>query len=145
MPSLADQLVSVANTAKRAAHFAKGEYLPQMSRTFELQRSFQDAGRAVSQLEHLKPSIAALDGGDDGLRLAQRAIDQLQAGRDAIRNGVHIEDDILRNGAVTVDTIGVASASAMFDDASRGVTGIAALARMEHMTADDLLRGLTAG
>jgi hypothetical protein len=116
-----------------------------MSRSHELQRSFRDAGRAVSQLEDLKASIATLDGGNDGLQLAQRAIDQLNAGRAAIRTGVHIEDDFVRNGAVTVDTIGVAGASSMFRDASRGVHGLADLASMETMTADDLLRGLTAG
>lgn len=142
VPVLAEQLIEAAAAARRAATFADGEYIPQMSRKLELERSYRDAGRAANALEALKPSIAMLDGGDDGLRLAQLALDELEHGRSALRRGVAIEDGFVRGGAVVTDAIATGSASAHFREADSTLRGIADLARMESLEPDELLRGL---
>lgn len=144
MPVLAEQLLDVASAARRAATFADGEYIPQMSRQMELTKSLKDADRAAGAIKALTPSIAALDGGEDGLRLARAALDELDHGRTALREGVAVEDDILRGGAVVTDAIATGSASAHFREAAAKVHGLADLALMESLDADDLFRGLLA-
>lgn len=139
---LTEQLLEVAAAARRAATFADGEYIPQMSRKMELTRSFGDAGRAAGALEALKPSIAVLDGGDDGLRLAQSALEELDHGRAALRQGVSVEDDVLRGGAVVADATATSAASVHFREADSKVRGLAALAHMESLGPDELFRGL---
>lgn len=139
---LAAQLHVIADTAKRAATFAEGEYIPQMSRQFELKKAFNDAGRAVSDLEDLAPRIAMLDGGEDGLQLAKAAINNLGVGRQALRDGVVIEDDIVRGGAVVADAVSTGTAGAFFREAESKVRGLADLASIEGYSADELLRGL---
>lgn len=145
VPVLAEQLLEVAAAARRAATFADGEYIPQMSRADELKKSFRDAGRAATALEALKPSIAMLDGGEDGLRLAQLALDELDHGRTALREGVAVEDAFVRSGTVVSDAIATGSASAHFREADSRVRGLADLARLESLDADALLRGLLGG
>lgn len=140
---LAKQLARIADEAARAATFADGEYLPQMSRSLEVRTAFGGAGRAAQLLEDLKPRIAVLDGGEDGLRLAQRAIDDLQAGRQALRGAVSIEDDVIPDGAVVADAIATGSAGSLFRDAAAGVRGVADMATFEATSAGDLFLAIT--
>jgi hypothetical protein len=145
MPTLADQLLDVARYAKRAATFADGEYIPQMSRQSELLTALDDAGRAAAVLEDIGPRIAVLDGGEDGLRLARQALAQLGEGRSALRDGVFVDEQVLQGGAVVADAIGTGSASALFRDAESKVRGIADIARLESMSPDEAFGRLLAG
>lgn len=142
MPALADQLLEVAGAAKRAATFADGEYIPQMTREFEVVKSLKDAGRAAAALEQLAPRIAVLDGGEDGMRLAHAALQELASGRMVLRDGVAVEDDVLRGGTLVADAIATGQAGQLFRDAEAKVRGIADIARIESMSPDDVLRGL---
>ncbi len=140
--SLADQLLDVAGSMNRAAHFADGEYIPQMSRQMELTTSFKDSTRAGDALDELLPQIAVLEGGEDGLRLAKQALDHLAEGRSALREGVAVEDDVLRGGTVVEDAIAVGSAGALFREAESKVRGLVDIARIEQMTPDEVFAGL---
>lgn len=142
VPSLADQLAHVGALARSAATFADGEYIPQMSRANELARSLHEATTASSVLEDLLPRIATLDGGEDGLRLARTALEELTSGRMALRDGVVDGDDLVRGGTAVADAIATGSAGQMFREAESKVRGIADIALLESMSPDDVLRGL---
>ncbi|MEO6867216.1 MAG: hypothetical protein ABI200_04270 [Gaiellales bacterium] len=141
--SLATQLDDIAAAAGRAATFAQGEYIPQLSRPHELKTAFRGAAQATAKLEALAPRIAQLDGGEDGLRLAKAAIDNLDGGRNILRDGVAIEDDIPRGGGVVADMVATTTAGSMFRDASDSIGGIAALARVEATSVDELFAAIT--
>ncbi len=141
VPSLAKQLADVAETAGRAATLAKGDYLHQPT-MFELQRAFNDAGRAATVLDELGARIALLDGGEQGLRLAKAALAELDAGRAAIKAGASAEDDVLRSGTAVLDAVEIGAAGGHFDAAAQGVRDIAAIARIEETSVDDLLRAI---
>lgn len=143
--SLAQQLDEIAASAKRASTFAEGEYIPQLSRQHELKAAFTGAGRATEALETLAPRIAMLDGGEDGLRLAKAAIDNLDAGRQALRDGVHTQDDVLRGGAVVADMVATGAARSHFREAGDAVHGIAGIAAFEATSAADMFRAITSG
>ena len=141
LPQLSAALDEVAGIASRAARAAGGDYLNVPS-SLDFTRAVNDAGRAVTRLEDLGARIAVLDGGEDGLKLAATAREHLEAGKAAIRDGVMVEDDLLRDGGVIVDT-GVTSAAAThFEAAEQATRGIAAIAKIEETSADDLLRAL---
>ncbi len=142
LPSLAQQLDDVARLARHASTFAEGEYLPQMSRRDELVRSWGDAGRAASGLERLVPQIAALDGGQEGLRLAKHALEQIRDGRQSLDDGVAVAADELSGGVIVVDDRATHTAGQHFESAAEGVRGIADIARIEAMSGDELQRGL---
>jgi hypothetical protein len=147
LPSLADRLDDVATMARSAATFAEGEYIPQMSRREELERSWNDAGFAAAAIEQLAPEIATLDGGDDGLHLAKRALEQIRDGRQALHEGVaiHGEDDLLRGGTIVIDDRATHTAGQQFSGAANALQGIADIARIESTSGDELLRGLVSG
>lgn len=140
---LAPRLTVIAGDVAHAAAFADGEYIPQMSRESELRRAFSAAGGAAAQLEALKPRIAKLDGGTDGLRLAQYAIDCIEAGRRAIHDGVAVDLDLLGSGSALADVIATSTAGTMFRQAASGVRGIADIATIESVSVDDLFEAIT--
>lgn len=140
---LASQLSAIANDADAAATFADGEYIPQMSREHELRRAFSGAGRAAALLEELRPRIAKLEGGDDGLRLAQHAIDNLEGGRQALLDGVVEVQDASGHGTVVADAIATGTAGGMFRDAATRVRDIADVATLESVPAEDLYDAIT--
>lgn len=141
--TLAAKLAAIAEDAARAAALADGSYLLELPRRVELQKAFTGAARAAAMLEDLKPRIAVLEGGEDGLRLAQRAIDDLDAGRRALRNGLAVEDDALRSGAAISDAIATSTAGSHLRDASAGLRGISDMAVLESTSADDLFAAIT--
>jgi hypothetical protein len=145
LPTLADQLLTVASFARNAATFADGEYIPQMSRQSELLTALDDAGRAAAVLEQIAPRIAALDGGEDGLRLAHQALMQLGEGRSALRDGVFVDEQVFHGGAVVVDAISTGSAGTLFRHAEAKVRGIADLALLESLSPDEAFGRLLAG
>lgn len=140
---LARQLDDLAAAAGRAARFAEGEYIPQLSRANELQVAFKNAGRAAQGLEDLAPRIAVLDAGNDGLRLAKAALNDLDAGRQILKAGVAIEDDVLRSGGVVTSPTTISDATARFNSARSTISDIAAIARAEETSVDDLFRAIT--
>lgn len=140
---LATRLTVIADDTSQAATYADGEYIPQMSRESELRRAFSAAGAAAAQLEALKPKIAKLDGGKDGLRLAQHAIDCIEAGRRAIHDGVAVRDDVFGSGSAVADAIATSTAGTMFRQAALGVRGIADIATIESVSVDDLFDLIT--
>ena len=137
------KLRALADDAGRAAGLAEGEYLPQMSRAAELQTAEHTAAQAASLLGDLTPRIAVLDGGEDGLRLAQSAIGQLDEGRLLLRDGGVIGDDLTFAGPAVRDAITTSSASAKFRDAADAVRGIADIATFEATSVDDMLAAIT--
>ncbi len=143
--ALVDQLLEVAGSAKRAAYFADGEYIPQMSREFELRAAFTDSGNAALALEQLAPRIAMLDGGDDGLQLAKQALNHIASGRMALRDGVAVDDDLVRGGTVVEDAVAIGAAGSLFREAEAKVRGIADLALIEAMTPDEVFAAVTRG
>lgn len=140
---LATRLTEIAEDAHRAGTYADGEYIPQMSREFELRLAFSGAGAVSARLEQLKSRIARLDGGEDGLRLVQHAIDNLEGGRRTLQEGVRIEDDALRNAGAVIDAIAIGTAGTMFRQAAAGVQGIADIAKLESVGVDDLYLAIT--
>lgn len=142
---LATQLTELADDATRAATFADGEYIPQMSREHELRTAFSESGRAAARLEALRRQIAKLDGADDGMRLANAAIDNLQGGRRAIQEGVSVAEDVLRSGTIVADAIATGTAGGMFREAAAGMRGIADIALLEATGVDDLFAAITRG
>ena len=143
--ALVDQLLEVAGSASRAAYFADGEYIPQMSREFELRAAFMHSGTAALALEQLAPRIAMLDGGEDGLQLAKQALNHIASGRMALRDGVAVEDDLVRGGTVVEDAVAIGAAGMLFRDAESKVRGIADLALLEAMSPDQVFDALTRG
>lgn len=142
VPSLAEQLAHVGALARSAATFADGEYIPQMSRANELARSLHESGVATAALEDLLPRIAVLDGGEDGLRLAKSALEELASGRMVLRDGVVDGEDLMRGGAAVADAVSIGSAGRMFREAESKVRGIADMALLESMSPDDVFRQL---
>ena len=140
--ALFEQLIEVAGATHSAATYADGEYIPQLSREGELERSFLDSARAAIALEQLAPHIARLDGGDDGLRLAQQALHHIASGRMALRDGMADGDDIVRGGTLVEEAISTGSASRMFREAETKVRGIADIALMESLTPDEAFAAL---
>ena len=142
--TLQDELLEIAGTVDRAARFADGEYLPQMSREYELMTAFRDSEHAVAAIERIAPRIAFLDGGDDGLQLAKQALLHLASGRMALRDGVAVGEDLVRGGTLVEDAIATRSAGMRFREASTKVRGIADIARIESMTPDEVFAALLA-
>lgn len=140
--ALFDQLLEVAGSAHRAAYFADGEYIPQMSREYELRAAFMDSGNAALALEQLAPRIAMLEGGDDGLQLAKQALNHIASGRMALRDGVAVDDDLVRGGTVVEDAIAIGAAGSMFREAEAKVRGIADLALLESLSPDQVFNAL---
>lgn len=126
----------VATRAKLAAEAAMGGSLAPQSRSMEVNRVFSHAAKASELLEDLKPRIAVLDGGDDGLRLAQAALANLDAGIADMRSSVSYGK--LGDGPLTENTLGTAMASGYFSAAQKGVDGLVDIARLESMSVDDV-------
>lgn len=143
--ALVDQLLEVAGAAHRAASFADGEYIPQMSREFELRAAFTDSGNAALALERLAPRIAALDGGDDGLQLAKQALNHIASGRMALRDGVAADDDLVRGGTIVEDAVAIGAAGSLFREAGSRVRDIADMALIESMTPAAVFAAITRG
>ena len=137
--ALVDQLLEVAGSAHRAAYFADGEYIPQMSREHELRASFNDSANAALALEQLAPQLAMLAGGDDCLQLAKRALNQIASGRMVLRDGVAVDDDLVRGGTLVEDAIATHAAGTFFREAEALIRGLADLALLE---VDDARRGV---
>ncbi len=140
--ALVEQLLDIAGSVNGAAHFADGEYIPQMSREFEIERAFVDSGRASLALERIAPRIATLDGGEDGLQLAKQALNYIAAGRMALRDGVALDDDLVYGCTLVEDAIVTRSAGMMFREAESKVRGIADLALLESLTPDQVFNAL---
>lgn len=140
--TLVDQLLDVASATSSAAYFADGEYIPQLSRDGELERAFMDSAWAALAIEHLAPQIAALDGGEDGLQLAKQALNHIASGRMALRDGVAVDDDLVRGGTVVEDAIATSNAGTLFREAETKVRGIADIARIESMSPDEVFEQL---
>ena len=140
--ALVDQLLEIAGSVNTAAYFADGEYIPQMSREFELERAFMDSMRAALALEHIAPRIAALDGGEDGLQLAKQALNHIASGRMVLRDGVAVEEDLVRGGMLVEDAIATRAAGLNFREAESKVRGIADMALLESLTPDEVFNAL---
>jgi hypothetical protein len=143
MASLAAQLRTAASAANRAAADVAGAPLPTLPRSFEVQRAYRSAGRAAAMLERLEPSIARMPSGDDAVRLARDAIEFLGNGQRAMRDGISMTDDVLRNGDVVADAVSTGTATAWFREAEGKVRGLADLAQLEATPIDDLMRSIT--
>ena len=140
--ALFEQLIDVAGATSSAATYADGEYIPQLSRDGELQRSIVDSGRAAIVLEQLAPHIARLDGGDDGLKLAQQALRHIASGRMVLRDGIAVDGDLVRGGTIVEDAIATGTAGRMFREAESKVRGIADIALVESLTPDQVFNAL---
>ncbi len=140
--ALVDQLLEIAGTVNTAAYFADGEYIPQMSREFELERAFVDSMRAALALEHVAPRIASLEGGEDGLQLAKQALNHIASGRMALRDGVCVEEDLMRGGVLVEDAIATHAAGTLFREAETKVRGLADLALLESLSPEQVFNAL---
>jgi hypothetical protein len=142
LPTLADELRCVATLAYTAATLADGEYLPQMPREHELQGAWRDASHACAALQQVAVRVAHLEAAEDGIRLVKAAIQRLDAGRSALRDGVVVVDDVVSGSAAVVDSIATGSAGAMLREAAQLIRGLADLAQLESMTPDEVFQGL---
>jgi hypothetical protein len=139
--ALARQLTEVATSAGNAAKRATGDYINDPSK-LDLQIADKAAGRAIAQLEQLLPQVAQ-EGGEDGARVAATAVTQLKEGRKALRDGVTVEDEILRGGAVVVDRVETGAAGGLFADAAFAVQGLADGFTFSSTSLDDMYRAVT--
>jgi hypothetical protein len=139
--ALAKQLSEVANSAGSAATRAAGDYINPPSK-LDLQIADKAAGRAIDTLTRLLPQVAQ-EGGEDGARVASTAVEQLQAGRQALREGVGVEDDVLRGGAVVIDRVETGAAGGLFADAAFAVQGLADGLTISSTSLDDIYAAVT--
>ena len=142
---LADQLIVIADDTLRAAMFAEGEYIPQLNREDELRKAFSGAGSAAARLEHSKLRLARLECGEHTMHILQAAIDELEAGRSALQEGVAVTTDMLQNGVVVIDGVATGTAAQHFREAATIIRGIADIATLEATPCEALFRRITAG
>lgn len=140
---LASHLAALAQDASRAAIYAEGEYIPHLTREEELRKAFLGAGTVAARLEQLKRHVARLDSGDNCLLILQHAIEDLEAGRTAIRDGVQLTDDMLRNGVLVIDAVATGTAAIHFREATTIIRGIADIATLHSVTCEDLYAAIT--
>jgi hypothetical protein len=140
---LASQLAAIADDASRAAMYAEGEYIPQLTREDELRRAFLGAGAIAARLEQLKREVAKLGSGDNCLLILQHAIEDLEAGRTAIQDGIRTTEDLLQNGVVVIDAVATGTAAIHFREVTTIVRGIADIATLEAVPCVDLFRAIT--
>ena len=140
---LASQLVAVAEDASRAAMYAEGEYIPQLTREDELRRAFLGAGSVAARLEHLKRQVAKLETGANCLEILQHAIEDLEAGRTAIQEGVQLTAEMLQNGVLVIDAVATGTAAIHFREATTIIRGIADIAMLESVSCEDLFHAIT--
>lgn len=135
---LASQLAALAQDAARAATYADGEYIPQLTREDELRKAFLGAGTVAARLEQLKRHVAKLDTGENCLLILQHAIEDLEAGRTAIQDGVQLTEDMLRNGVLVIDAVATGTAAIHFREAATIIRGIADIATLAAVSVDEL-------
>lgn len=140
---VASQLASIAREATRAATYAEGEYIPQLTREDELRRAFLGAGAVAAGLEHLKRLVARLESGENCLQILEHAIGDMEAGRRAIQDGVTTMADMLRNGVVVIDAVATGTAAIHFREAATIIRGIADIALLESVPCEDLFSVIT--
>ncbi|MCW2974470.1 MAG: hypothetical protein JWN72_2743 [Thermoleophilia bacterium] len=136
--ALAARLDSLATMAQVASNQVHVDYLSDPTKVArDLQFGGSRANQVASRLQGMLPEIHASGAGDDGVMLAQRAIDQLTGGVDALREGIAFPDDVLRSTPVALlDEHAPKVAQTLFGDAAKGLHGLADLAGVVGMTDD---------
>lgn len=138
---LRTQLRTIADHADIASRRAASDYLvapDALPRGKALEAAFRHARTASDELDKVLPQIEHSGLGDDGIRAAKAAVEKLQQGLAAIHDGVHVEDDFLRDGAVAEDTRLTGFASASFHDAAGALRDVADLSAPDAAVNDAL-------
>lgn len=136
---LATNLEEIAGDAARAGKL--GDYINPPSK-LQVRGADKAAGRAIDGLDRLMPQIAT-HGVDGDVQMAMAAADNLQAGREALRSSVTIEDDVLRSGRMMIDDVRMGAAKVFFDDAATKLRGLADGMRLQSVPLDDLFSAIT--
>lgn len=142
---VASQLASIADDTARAAMYAEGEYIPQLTREDELRRAFSGAGAAAAALEQSKRQLARLECGDNCLQIMGFAIVELEAGRRAIQDGVTTMANMLDQGVIVIDAVATGTAAIHLREAATIIRGIADIAKLEATPAEDLYDAIVGG
>jgi hypothetical protein len=135
---LASQLAAIADEAARAAMYADGEYIPQLTREEELRKSLLGAGTVAARVEAAKRQVRKLGTGDNCVEVLDIALLDLEAGRREIQEGVRMTSDLLENGVVVIDAVATHTAAAHFRQAAAIIRGISDIATLDAVPLDQL-------
>jgi hypothetical protein len=136
--ALATRLNDLAIMAEAASKKVHVDYLSDPSTvTRDLKYGGQRANKVIEGLEALLPDIAVHGGGNDGLKLADRAIEQLRTGMGALKTGIGFGDGVTRaSSAVIINEHAPKVAESMFGKAASSLHGMADIAGFRGLTDD---------
>lgn len=136
--ALAARLNDLATMAEAASKKVHVDYLSDPNTvTRDLKFGGQRANKVIDGLKALLPDIAVHGGGEDGLLLADRAIEQLRTGMGALDGGIGFGDGVTRASTAKILNEGAPKvAESMFGKAASSLHGIAAIAGFRGLTDD---------